>query len=85
MKRKEREELAIKYKQGPASQQEDLINHIIKLTRYCNELEYEISKMCNTCRKCQLAFDGNGDCHNRMAFKKKAKRDSGSNWNNWFG
>ena len=85
MIRKEREELAAKCNEGSTLEQKDLIESILQLTKYCNELEYEISKMCNTCRKCQLAFDGNGDCHNRMAFKSKTKKDTTPGWNNWFG
>jgi len=70
---------------SPSIEAAELMYYINQLADYCDELEFEISRMCKTCRKCKLALGGSGDCKNWVVAKTKQKSKSANVWNDWFG
>ena len=86
MLRKDREELVAKCSPGLNSlPREELVMNILELTNYCDELELEISKLCNKCKRCRLTQDGPGYCKSLAEGKPIAEEKSDTNWGSWFG
>ena len=86
MVRKEREELIAKCTPGSTVlNRDELMFHVLQLANYCNELELEISRMCQSCKKCKLAHDSSGVCNNWIVTKSEHIRKSANSWNDWFG
>ena len=86
MLRKDREELVAKCSPGSTLlDREELMLSITELANYCNDLELEISKICNKCKKCNLAHNGLGGCNNSVDGKPRITEKPDTEWGGWFG